>query len=158
MPVIAEHLGINPNPNCIPTGNDVCLLLGALGFEIELRVSMVDVGLRTLRLGRKDDGSLRNGKEYIFAWPPQVMMALNSLRAMAAKMAEVGVDPTFPLFNPRPLGCPRLQLGSIRTHHPVVHGVRGYVLRSLPALTADTRTSVCHSNPMIGYRNTLVNV
>ena len=95
MPVIAEHLGINPN-RIEFTGNDLLPAVGALGFEIELE------GIHGGRWPqniegwvRKDDGSLRNGKEYIFAGPQSGDMALNSLRAMAAKMAEVGVDPTF---------------------------------------------------------------
>ena len=95
MPVIAEHLGINPN-RIVFTGNDILPAVGALGFEIELE------GIHGGRWPqniegwvRKDDGSLRNGKEYIFAGPQSGDMALNSLRAMAAKMAEVGVDPTF---------------------------------------------------------------
>lgn len=95
MPVIAEHLGINPN-RIEFTGNDVLPAVGALGFEIELE------GIHGGRWpqniegwARKDDGSLRNGKEYIFDGPQSGDMALNSLRAMAARMAEVGVDPTF---------------------------------------------------------------
>ena len=95
MPVIAEHLGINPN-RIVFTGNDLLPAVGALGFEIELE------GIHGGRWPqniegwvRKDDGSLRNGKEYIFAGPQSGDMALSSLRAMAAKMAEVGVDPTF---------------------------------------------------------------
>lgn len=95
MPVIAEHLGINPN-RIEFTGNDLLPAVGALGFEIELE------GIHGGRWPqniegwvRKDDGSLRDGKEYIFDGPQSGDMALNSLRAMAAKMAEVGVDPTF---------------------------------------------------------------
>lgn len=95
MPVIAEHLGINPN-RIVFTGNDVLPAVGALGFEIELE------GIHGGRWpqniegwARKDDGSLRNGKEYIFNGPQSGDEALASLRAMAAKMTEVGVDPTF---------------------------------------------------------------
>lgn len=95
MPVIAEHLGINPN-RIVFTGNDVLPAVGALGFEIELEG--INGGRWPQNIegwARKDDGSLRNGKEYIFNGPQSGDEALASLRAMAAKMAEVGVDPTF---------------------------------------------------------------
>ncbi len=95
MPVIAEHLGINPN-RIVFTGNDVLPAVGALGFEIELEGIHGGHWPRDIEgWVRKDDGSLRNGKEYIFDGPQSGDMALNSLRAMAVKMAEVGVDPTF---------------------------------------------------------------
>ncbi len=95
MPVIAEHLGINPN-RIVFTGNDVLPAVGALGFEIELEGIHGGHWPRDIEgWVRKDDGSLRNGKEYIFDGPQSGDLALNSLRAMAVKMAEVGVDPTF---------------------------------------------------------------
>ena len=95
MPVIAEHLGINPN-RIVFTGNDVLPAVGALGFEIELEGIHGGNWPRNIEgWARKDDGSLRNGKEYIFNGPQSGDEALASLRAMASRMAEVGVDPTF---------------------------------------------------------------
>ncbi|AUX83647.1 amidoligase enzyme [Pseudomonas phage NV1] len=94
MPVIAEHLGVNPAAITF-TGNDVLPDSGAIGIEVELENLEARQWPAVQGWLKKEDGSLRDGKEYIFDGPQSGDQALASIRAFAAAMATAGVDPTF---------------------------------------------------------------
>lgn len=94
MPTIAEHLGVNPKS--INFEDHPALPgFGALGYEVELENS--EGGWPSVKgWVRKEDGSLRDGKEYIFDGPQSGPTALASLEAFHKAMAErVKPDPTF---------------------------------------------------------------
>lgn len=95
MPFIAEHLGLNPR-NITFEDHAVLPGVGAVGIEIELENIGGNGRWPTVEgWVRKDDGSLRNGKEYIFDGPQSGGTALASIQNMARVMGETGVDPTF---------------------------------------------------------------
>ncbi|AFU62950.1 hypothetical protein B5P22_31020 [Pseudomonas tolaasii] len=94
MSVIAEHLGVNPKAIQF-TGNDTFPDVGAIGIEVELENLGGGRWPNVEGWVKKEDGSLRDGKEYIFDGPQSGDVALASIKAFAAKMQEVGVDPTF---------------------------------------------------------------
>lgn len=95
MSVIAEHLGVNPK-GITYEDHEVLPGIGAIGIEIELE-NLGGTGRWPTVDGwvRKDDGSLRDGKEYIFDGPQSGGTALASIKEMSRVMGEVGVDPTF---------------------------------------------------------------
>lgn len=94
MSVIAQHLGLNKD-QIVFTGCEALPAVGALGIEIELENIQGGEWPRIQGWARKDDGSLRDGKEYIFDGPQSGEQALASIKKMGEVMGRVGVDPTF---------------------------------------------------------------
>lgn len=92
MPTIAEFLGIKPSQI---TFKDHPALppVAAYGFEVELENAKAWPSVAGWV--KKEDGSLRAGKEYIFDGPQSGEDAINSLDAFDAAMKKAQPDPTF---------------------------------------------------------------
>lgn len=90
MPTIAEHLGQNPP---VFTAHADFPAVGAVGFEVELENTTV--GWPNVQGWQKvEDGSLRDGIEYIFRGPASGVDIRQRIDAFAAAL-DGNVDPTF---------------------------------------------------------------
>ncbi|UMO76478.1 putative amidoligase [Pseudomonas phage BroderSalsa] len=94
MPLIAEHLGLGKGWVANYESHEELPGIAAFGLEVELE--NIEGGRWPIIEGweKKDDGSLRDGKEYIFDGPQSGASAVASVEAMAEAL-EGKVDPTF---------------------------------------------------------------
>lgn len=94
MSTIAEHLGQDPK-RIKYDAHELLPASGAIGIEIELENSETGNWPSVEGWDKKDDGSLRGGKEYVFAGPQSGARAIQSIENMHAAMKKVKPDPTF---------------------------------------------------------------
>lgn len=95
MPTVAEYLGL-PKGVIKFTGNELLPDSGAVGIEVELENlnDELEGWPRVDGWEKKDDGSLRDGREYVFDGPQSGDTALASINAIAEAL-DGNVDPTF---------------------------------------------------------------
>lgn len=94
MSLIAEHLGLGKD--WVANYESHAELPGIAAFGLEVELENVEGGRWPNIEGweKKDDGSLRDGKEYVFDGPQSGASAVASVEAMAEAL-EGKVDPTF---------------------------------------------------------------